>query len=123
MQPPKPAPRGLTGTVRSLLWRTRVYGKLRMYPIKVRGSYFDRRNGVRTAGCVSLRELGVEGRSVAEGNHYEAVDPRLFRKVVGSLKIRHEDFVFVDFGSGMGRAILLAAEFPFRKVVGVEFSS
>jgi len=29
--------------------------------------------------------------------------------------------VFVDFGCGKGRALLLAAEYPFRRIVGVEF--
>jgi SAM-dependent methyltransferase len=33
-----------------------------------------------------------------------------------------EDFTFVDVGAGMGRAMLLAAEFPFRKVTGIELN-
>jgi SAM-dependent methyltransferase len=31
-----------------------------------------------------------------------------------------EETTFVDIGAGMGRALLLASEMPFRKVVGVE---
>lgn len=31
-----------------------------------------------------------------------------------------EDFTFVDVGAGMGRAVLLASELPFKAVVGVE---
>ncbi len=31
--------------------------------------------------------------------------------------------VFIDYGSGLGRAVILAATFPFRRVIGVEFSS
>ena len=108
--------------VRSLLWRTGVYGKLRMYPVRARGRRFDSRHGVRTADLLALGELGVEGGSAADGNDYEAVDPKLFRRILRTLDIRHEEFVFVDFGSGMGRALLLASELPFRKVVGVEFS-
>jgi SAM-dependent methyltransferase len=38
------------------------------------------------------------------------------------LDIRYEDFVFIDFGSGKGRVLLLASEFPFKKIIGVEFS-
>jgi hypothetical protein len=38
------------------------------------------------------------------------------------LPIRHQDFVFVDFGSGKGRAVMLAAALPFKRVVGVEFA-
>ena len=32
------------------------------------------------------------------------------------------DDVCVDFGSGLGRALLVAAEFPFARVIGVELS-
>ena len=31
-------------------------------------------------------------------------------------------FTFVDIGCGKGRALLLAEEYPFRKIIGVEFS-
>jgi SAM-dependent methyltransferase len=33
-----------------------------------------------------------------------------------------DEFTFVDLGAGMGRALLLAAEFPFRAVLGVELN-
>jgi SAM-dependent methyltransferase len=32
------------------------------------------------------------------------------------------DYTFVDMGSGKGRMLFVAAEYPFHKVVGVEFS-
>jgi hypothetical protein len=38
------------------------------------------------------------------------------------LDIAFQDFVFVDLGSGKGRALLMAAQFPFRRIVGVEFA-
>jgi hypothetical protein len=31
-----------------------------------------------------------------------------------------DEFAFIDLGAGMGRAVLLAAEYPFRETVGVE---
>jgi SAM-dependent methyltransferase len=33
-----------------------------------------------------------------------------------------DEFTFVDLGAGMGRAVLLASEYPFRVVVGVELN-
>jgi SAM-dependent methyltransferase len=30
------------------------------------------------------------------------------------------DFVFIDLGSGKGRTLLMASEYPFRRIVGVE---
>lgn len=93
-----------------------------MFPIKVRGRRFDARHGVRTAGVVDFEDLDMKGLNIEHSNDYEAIDPKLFRKALHALKINYEDFIFVDFGSGMGRAVLLASEFPFRAVLGVEFS-
>jgi SAM-dependent methyltransferase len=33
-----------------------------------------------------------------------------------------DEYTFIDLGAGMGRALLLAAEYPFRAVVGVELN-
>jgi tRNA1(Val) A37 N6-methylase TrmN6 len=33
-----------------------------------------------------------------------------------------ERYAFVDFGSGKGRAVLVASEFPLRRIVGVEIA-
>jgi hypothetical protein len=41
---------------------------------------------------------------------------------MGELNLRCEEYVFVDFGSGKGRAVLLAAGYPFKRVVGVELA-
>jgi hypothetical protein len=38
------------------------------------------------------------------------------------LNIRYGNFVFIDFGAGQGKTMLLAAEFPFKHVLGVEIS-
>jgi SAM-dependent methyltransferase len=56
---------------------------------------------------------------------YQPIEPELFREIIGSLKTGSPDidfsqFTFIDIGSGKGRALLLAAEYPFRRVVGVE---
>ena len=32
-------------------------------------------------------------------------------------------YTFIDMGSGKGRMLLLAAELPFRRIIGVEFAS
>ena len=52
----------------------------------------------------------------------EVVTRKIFRDAIGALPIDYRRFVFIDFGSGKGRAILLATEFPFKRIVGVEFS-
>jgi SAM-dependent methyltransferase len=41
---------------------------------------------------------------------------------LASLDIALDGYTFVDFGSGKGRALLLASEFPFKRIIGLEFS-
>lgn len=43
------------------------------------------------------------------------------RRILPPQEVTDRD-VFVDFGSGMGRVVLQAARYPFRKVIGVEVS-
>src|ERR1700719_3166712 len=64
----------------------------------------------------------------AMNNGYSAVAPSVFREACRRWRAtlpsaaRIEAYTFVDIGAGKGRALLLAAELPFRKVIGVELS-
>jgi SAM-dependent methyltransferase len=64
--------------------------------------------------------LGTRLREIFAGRQYMPTDPELFRQVVGELGIEYQGFTFIDLGSGKGRALLLASEFPFRRIIGVE---
>ena len=89
-------------------------------------SEFDVAHGVETDGefddWTYLSDLDIASPNWIHGNNYCGIEPERFAAVMASVALRHEDFVFIDFGSGMGRALLMASEFPFRKVVGIEFS-
>jgi SAM-dependent methyltransferase len=50
---------------------------------------------------------------------YQPTDPALFSEIMASL-IEFREFTFVDMGSGKGRVLLMAANYPFRRVLGVE---
>jgi SAM-dependent methyltransferase len=84
---------------------------------------WDERHGVETAALVHLAALDIDSPNRELGEGYQASDPDDFRRLIEALPIRYEDFVFVDYGSGKGRALLLASEFPFSRIVGVEFSA
>ena len=51
---------------------------------------------------------------------YQPTDPALFQEIMASLPIEFEQFAFVDLGSGKGRTLLMASEYPFKRIVGVE---
>ena len=69
-----------------------------------------------TSGTVGWRErlLGVLHTP------YQPTDPGLFHDMMAALPIRFEGFTFVDLGSGKGRTLLLASEYSFARIVGVE---
>jgi SAM-dependent methyltransferase len=51
---------------------------------------------------------------------YQPTEPALFQEMMASLPIEFDQFTFIDLGSGKGRTLLMASEYPFRKIVGVE---
>jgi len=55
------------------------------------------------------------------GRPYFATEPWLFEEIMQSMPIDFSQFTFIDLGAGKGRALLMAADYPFRKIVGVEF--
>jgi hypothetical protein len=119
--------RGVLGTARFLITapfnliiqRTPLQHRLREY----KDWRFDRKHNVNTDGSIQLNALSIDNPNRQHGQRYEAVPADVFHHMLGHLpEIEHEDLTFVDFGSGKGRALLLASEYPFKQIVGVEFS-
>lgn len=72
---------------------------------------------------VNTTSANVSWRSRLAGlfnSAYQPVEPELFHEMMRSLRVDFSQFTFIDIGSGKGRALLLAAEYPFRKITGVE---
>ncbi|MGA9040566.1 MAG: class I SAM-dependent methyltransferase [Terriglobales bacterium] len=51
---------------------------------------------------------------------YQPTEPALFREMLESHNLDFKEFTFIDIGSGKGRALLMAADFPFRRILGIE---
>ena len=54
------------------------------------------------------------------GSLYQPTEPAVFREMLSSLPIDYRDFTFIDIGSGKGRTLLMASDFQFRRIIGVE---
>jgi hypothetical protein len=73
-----------------------------------------------TSGAVGWRDrlLG------AFHSPYQPTEPGLFHEMLNALRqiteLNFEDFTFVDLGSGKGRTLLMASDYPFRRIVGLE---
>lgn len=89
----------------------------------VKGRIYDWRHGVHTAPEIYLHELTIDSPNAKLGGAYSGTEPKYFREVMDGLEIDFEKFTFIDFGSGMGRALFLASERPFKHIIGVEFAS
>ena len=88
---------------------------------------FDRRYGTDTFQIVTSEELAdVTSPNRALGTHYQGANPKIFSRIFKGVQERlSRDFskeVFIDFGCGKGRALLMAALSGFRKAIGVEYS-
>ncbi|XKK38597.1 class I SAM-dependent methyltransferase [Nocardiopsis sp. ARC36] len=85
---------------------------------------FDVRFGVDTDTPVELWDIaGADGAALRYASRYSPTPVRTIRAVIRACPVAYEDVSFVDFGSGKGRVMLVASEFPFRAVHGVEFSA
>jgi SAM-dependent methyltransferase len=83
---------------------------------------FDRRFGTDTTGRQRPQELYLQGPSASDAVYYEATPTRVIRRALEAAVPDPERRVFVDYGSGKGRVLLLASDYPFKRVIGVELS-
>ena len=64
--------------------------------------------------------MSVRLREVFTERQYQPTDPQEFHEVIRRVDADLSRFVFIDMGSGKGRVLLLACEYPFREIIGVE---
>ncbi len=82
---------------------------------------FDTAHGTDTSGFVSPEELPTSAAAREHAVFYAGSQPSILRAALSALPAL-DDYTFFDFGCGKGRALLVASEFPFKDVVGVELS-
>ena len=118
--------RGVLGTARFVAERAarRIGGEKEaaFQPNQAEEDSFDKTFGVDTSGTVPLSALEIQSSNWIHGVCYGGTERGTFEEIFDGVELRFEDNVFVDLGSGKGKALLLASHFPFKKVIGVEFS-
>lgn len=104
-----------------------VRGVLRNVPVWCRMAYdryHERRLGIDTEGIIAVDQLArIDGGQDHEAHavFYQPWPYAKFRRMMRALPdVDPECFTFIDFGSGKGRALVLAADHGFARVVGVE---
>lgn len=113
---------GVTRTLREFggaLWRA----TLELLPSHRQARFGDLDYDWENAVDTTRSNVGFRVQLLAElaGRPYYASDPWLFEQIMQALPIKFHDFTFIDLGSGKGRALLMAAPYGFKKIIGVEF--
>jgi SAM-dependent methyltransferase len=97
----------------------RKHGFLRTSNLAVRELFFDIVNGTETSIDLASESMILRGLEPA----HAASNPLIFAEMIKHVSVEKKTSVFLDFGSGKGRAILLATQHGFTKMIGVEISS
>jgi SAM-dependent methyltransferase len=106
--------------------RLAVLARLRRQPAQ---HPFDKAHGVDTGGFLLPAALTSGHAHDAQTTVYYGTQPSVFRSAMRSwtaeIERRSEalaDFTLVDVGCGKGRVLMLASEYPLRRIAGVELS-
>lgn len=84
---------------------------------------FDWRHHIKTCGTARLSELTIWGESTPQHDAiYHPTHPKLVFQILNGLGIDYRDYIFIDIGSGKGRVLVIASEYPFQRIIGVEFA-
>lgn len=88
---------------------------------------FDQIHGVDTSGLVPARHLLTGHPNDEHVTAYYGVAPSILRSLIDHWRETippHpiSSYAFIDIGAGKGRGVLVASEYRFRKVLGVELN-
>ncbi len=88
-----------------------------------RDAAYDSTHDSDTGGVQRLYTLAIDSPNARYGIDHVASDPDVFAAAMALIDGDLSRFHFLDLGSGKGRALLLACDYPFRAVTGVEFAA
>ena len=83
--------------------------------------FFDRKYGIRTSGHVELSDTSFDPSKLRNATAYGPVNGWAFRRLLRNLDLP-KSLHFVDLGCGLARPCIVAAEYGFEKVTGVELA-
>src|ERR1035437_6113244 len=104
---------------------TRPRDRLLLTPFPIHP--FDQAYGVDTSGLVPARHLVTGHANDEHVTAYYGVAPSILRALIDHWRETIPPhpisrYTFIDVGAGKGRGLLVASEYHFRKVVGIELN-
>jgi hypothetical protein len=105
--------------IASELWRNTVAAPASVHP-------FDAHHGTDTSGLIWGEDLPTGHRHDSWNTAYYGIAPSALAEALRLLSDRASldwaCFTFIDLGSGKGRAVLVASQYPLARVLGVEIA-
>jgi SAM-dependent methyltransferase len=89
----------------------------------LRGYLFDARYGTDTIGRRENANPDIDPEAQRSMRQYQASKIGVFHHIIRNLALSWPDYAFVDFGCGKGLCLMLAAQYGFRRCIGVEISA
>jgi SAM-dependent methyltransferase len=88
---------------------------------------FDLLHGVETSGLIAAGNLITGHPNDAHVTAYYGVAPSILRTLIDQWRATDPPhplsrYTFLDIGAGKGRAMLVASEFPFHQIIGIELN-
>lgn len=83
----------------------------------------ERELGIRTFGMTKAQTCSTLNEEQTGGHLYQPSSSVLFKQAMAALPFAVKGKVMLDVGSGKGRAMVLAAEAGFAKVIGIEYAT
>jgi SAM-dependent methyltransferase len=109
--------RGITGSIHGIVHLLAI----EFYALSERR--FDRHFNIDTSAIVRIEHYDdLDDQKKSSAVRYQATPIKALKIILQALDIDHPKYTFIDFGSGKGRVLLFASEYPFKRIIGVELS-
>jgi SAM-dependent methyltransferase len=103
---------------RSLYYR----GFINTFKLLTYEGKYEKQLGINTHSIVNLTNLTLAGESSEQNHHYQGASYFILFSVFNKLPENIKHNTFIDFGCGKGRALFVAEQCGFTKLIGVDIA-
>ena len=83
---------------------------------------YEKQLGINTHSIVNLSNLTLAGKSSDQNHHYQGASYFILFSIFNRLPLETKKFPLIDYGCGKGRALFVAEQCGFTKLIGVDIA-
>lgn len=103
---------------RSLYYR----GLVNTFKLLTYEGKYEKQLGISTHSIVNLDQLTLDGDNSDQNHHYQGASYYILFSIFEKLPQHLKNKSFIDFGCGKGRALFVAEQCGFTKLIGVDIA-